>query len=112
MSEQEINLLFDRFGATADNLVPKVIEYEIHMCQIWLVVSIVVFIVGMWLVVLAYRLDKKGQDAGAIASGMIGLCLAIVCALGVIICAISLYEWHYSPEIMAYKEILGWIGGM
>ena len=112
MSEQAINLLFDRFGATADNLVPKVIEYEIHMYQIWLVVSIVVYIVGMWLLVLADRLDKKGHDAGALASGMIGLCLALVCAFGVIICAISLHEWHYSPEIMAYKEIFGWIGGM
>ena len=40
MTEQTINAIFDRFGATAETLVPKVIEYETSMNKVGLIISL------------------------------------------------------------------------
>ena len=109
MTEQTINAIFDRFGATAETLVPKVIAYQTHMNKLGLIVSLCFLALAVTLIALSIWKDGEwGYDA-VMWCGIIGGIIFLASAVAIICFAVSLHAWKIAPEVCAYEAILDWV---
>lgn len=111
MTDQVIFELCERLGTTVNNLVPKVVEVGVLSATQGIMIGIGFLIVGLILLFIALRVIRDKES----------LCFIMLMIFGVVATGVGpivitcywwdLHLWKLAPDMMAYKELLSWVGG-
>lgn len=108
-----IDDLCERFGTTAERLVPEMARYHILMETIAVVLLSALVLLCVAALLIFWKKSKEDCDWEDVFCASF-VCTAIVvpiCIAFVIINATNMIAWKMYPEIKAMETVLGLLGG-